>query len=95
MNIALLIISCLSLVFALSFLMAAVFTFASYDQRPLDPDTDRMLSLVARTGGGTFIYVFAVTRYWRQCQLGRRLFYTGSIFGVVASICGFLAAHGV
>ena len=94
-NIALLIIACLSLVFAFSFLLAAVFTFASYDQRPLDRNTDRMLSLAAWFGGGTFIHVFAVTRYWPQCQLGRRLFCVGLVCGFVAALCGYLSARGV
>lgn len=95
MNIALLILSCLSLVFAASFLTAALFTFATCDQKPLDRDTDKLLSLSAWFGGGTLVYVFAVTRYWRHSRLGRRLFCTGSIFGVVAAASGFLAAHGV
>ena len=91
MNIALLVVACLSLVLALSLLMAAVLIFASYDQRPLDPDTDRMLSLAAWFGGGTFICVFAVAWYWRQCQLGRRLFYCGLACGVLTALCGYLA----
>ena len=73
--------------------MAAVFTFATYDQKPLDRDTNRMLSLAAWTGGGSFIYAYAVTRYWHQCQLGRRLLYTGLVSGAVAVLCGFLAAR--
>ena len=95
MNIALLIISCLSIVFAFSFLMAAVFTFAACDQKPVDRDTDKLLSLSVWFGGGMLIYLFVVTRCWRHSQFGRRLFCTGSIFGVIAAVCGFLAAHWV
>ena len=94
MNIAFLIISCLSLVFALSFLMAAVFTFATCVQKPLDRDVERALSLSLWLGSGAFIYVFAVTRYWRYSQLGRRFFYIGFVSGVVAIVFGLLATHG-
>ena len=95
MNIALLIICCLSMVFAFSFLMAAVFTFAACHQKPLDRHTDKLLSLSVWFGGGSLVYLFVVTRCWRHSQLGRRLFYAGSVSGVVAIACGFLAAHGV
>ena len=96
-TIALLVIACEALVFAISFLMAAILTFACYDQRPLDRETDRMLTSATWLGGGMFICFLgflAVTRYWRQCQLGRRLFHVGLACGCLAVLCGWFAAHG-
>lgn len=93
-QIAFLILSCLAIVFAMSFLAAAVFTFATHDQKPLDAETDKMLSLMAWFGSGGLVYFFVVTRYWRQCQLGRRFFYTGLAAGALAVVFGVCAARG-
>lgn len=95
MDIALLIISCLSGVFSFSFLMSAVLAFATCDQKPTGHDTDKQLSFNFWLGGVALISLLAVAHYWQHSQLGRRLFFTGTIFGVVFVLFGFLAAHGI
>ena len=93
-NVVCLVVSCLAMMVAMCFLMAAVFTFALYDQKPVDRETDKMLSQMAWFGGGWFIYFFVVTCYWCQCSLGRRFFYVGLASGVVGIALSLCNAYG-
>ncbi len=93
MDIAFLIVACLAQVFTVSFLIAAVFTFATFDRKPLDRDTEKRLSLSVWFGGGWFACVFAVTRCWHRCRQGRRFFYIGIGSGMVAVVFGCLAVR--